>query len=51
MLNENPDKAILHTKQVEFNGFIHAMLTGTALENRGYTYFGPRAYEQWIAGP
>ncbi len=51
VLNENPDKAILHTKQVEFNGFIHAMLTGTALENRGYTYFGPRAYEQWIAGP
>jgi len=51
VLKENPDKAILHTKQVELNGFIHAMLAGTAPENRGYTYFGPRAYEQWIAGP
>jgi hypothetical protein len=51
VLNENPDKAILHTKQVELNGFIHAMVTGTALENRGYTYFGPRAYEASIAGP
>jgi hypothetical protein len=51
VLNENPDKAVLHTKQVEFNGFIHALLTGTALENRDYTYFGPRAYEPWIAGP
>jgi hypothetical protein len=33
---------------VEWNGFIHAMLTGTALENRDYTYFGPRVYDRWI---
>jgi hypothetical protein len=51
VLNENPGKEILHTKQVELNGFIHALLTGTALESRDYAYFGPRAYEQWIAGP
>jgi hypothetical protein len=51
VLNTNPDKAVLHTKQVELNGFIHAMLIGTELENHAYTYFGPRAYDQWIAGP
>jgi hypothetical protein len=32
------------------NGFIHAMLTGTPLENHDYEYFGERAYEQWIQG-
>jgi hypothetical protein len=48
LLKENPAKAILHTRQVELNGFIHAMLMGTELENKGYTYFAPRAYEQLI---
>lgn len=47
-LRENPAKAILHTRQVELNGFIHSMLTGTELENAGYTYFGERVYEAWI---
>jgi hypothetical protein len=47
-LKENPDRRILHTLQVDRNGFIHAMLTGTPLENHGYEYFGARAYEQWI---
>jgi hypothetical protein len=48
LLRENPSKIVLHTRQVEWNGFIHAMLTGTPLENQNYEYFGPRAYEQWI---
>ncbi len=48
LLKENPEKKILHTVQVDRNGFIHAMLTGTPLENRGYEYFGARAYERWI---
>lgn len=48
-LKENPEKAILHTRQVELNGFIHALLTGTPLESRGYTYLGPRAYPDLIA--
>jgi hypothetical protein len=48
LLRENPAKAILHTRQVELNGFIHSMLTGTELENQGYTYFGSRAYEALI---
>ncbi len=48
LLKENPEKKILHTVQVSRNGFIHAMLTGTPLENIGYEYFGERAYERWI---
>jgi hypothetical protein len=48
LMRKNPSKAVLHTRLVEFNGFIHAMLTGTELENRGYTFFGPRAYESLI---
>jgi pimeloyl-ACP methyl ester carboxylesterase len=48
LLKENPEQKILHTVQVELNGFIHALLTGTPLENHGYEYLGPRAYEQWI---
>lgn len=49
LLRKNPDRKILHTVQVELNGFIHGMLTTTPLENQGYAYFGPRAYEQWIS--
>lgn len=47
-LKENPEKKILHTVQVERNGFIHSMLTGSAAEGRGYEYFGERAYEGMI---
>jgi len=49
ILKENPDRKIFHTVQVERNGFIHALLCGTPLENHGYDYFGPPAYSQWIA--
>lgn len=48
LLKENPEKKILHTVQVDRNGFIHAMLMGTPQENHGYEYFGERAYERWI---
>jgi hypothetical protein len=48
LLKENPDHKIFHTVQVERNGFIHAMVSGTADEGCGYEYFGPRAYTQWI---
>jgi hypothetical protein len=45
LLHTNPDRAILHTVQVEKNGFIQSLLSGTRQEGRGYLYFGPRAYE------
>jgi pimeloyl-ACP methyl ester carboxylesterase len=48
LLKENPEKKILHTVQVDRNGFIHTMLTGTPLENHGYEYFGDRVYTNWI---
>ncbi len=48
-LKENPEKVILHTRQVEWNGFIHALLAGTSRENQGYVYLGPRAYAGLIA--
>ena len=51
LLLENPERKILHTVQVERNGFIHAMLAGTKAEGVGYEYFGERAYDRWIAGP
>jgi hypothetical protein len=48
MLKENPERKIFHTIQVERNGFIHSIVSGTTLEGKGYEYFGPRAYSQWI---
>jgi hypothetical protein len=48
LLKENPDRKILHTVQVERNGFIHAMVSGTPSENKGYEYFGERAYSKWV---
>jgi hypothetical protein len=48
LLKDNPERKIYHTVQVERNGFIEAMVSGTASEEKGYRYFGDRAYEQWI---
>jgi hypothetical protein len=48
LLKENPKAQILHTVQVERNGFIESLLSGTASESRGYTYFGERAYARFI---
>lgn len=48
LLKENPEKAVLHTRQVELNGFIHAMLSGSDLAQSDYVYLGPRAYSDLI---
>jgi hypothetical protein len=48
ILKDNPEKQILHTVQVERNGFIHCLLSGTPNEEKGYEYFGERAYSRWI---
>lgn len=47
-LKENPDRVIYHTVQVEKNGFIHCLLSGTELEEKDYQYFGTRAYDKFI---
>jgi hypothetical protein len=48
LLTENPDKKILHTVQVERNGFIEVLLSATPLQGVGYTYMGGRAYSRFI---
>ncbi len=48
LLKKNPEQKILHTVQVEKNGFIHTMLTGTVLEENGYSYYGERSYGELI---
>jgi len=39
ILKTNRAKAILHTIQVERNGFIQSILSGTRSEGKGYTYY------------
>jgi hypothetical protein len=48
--NQQPQEVNTARSKLERNGFIHAMLIGTPLENHGYEYFGERAYSQWIQG-
>ncbi|MBZ0198652.1 MAG: hypothetical protein K8H86_02210, partial [Ignavibacteriaceae bacterium] len=48
ILKKNPLQQILHTVQVEKNGFIQGMVSGTADEGIGYVYYGSRAYTPWI---
>lgn len=48
LLKENPERKVLHTVQVERNGFIESMLSGTTNQGRGYEYFGDRAYTNWV---
>jgi hypothetical protein len=49
LLMENPEKKVLHTVQVERNGFIQAILGGTSQEDSGYEYFGDRVYSEFIS--
>ncbi len=48
ILKKNPTRAILHTVQVELNGFIQGIFSGTPLEGKDYVYYGSRAYSRWI---
>ena len=49
LLKQNPERKVLHTVQVDRNGLIHSMLTGTTGEEKGYEYFGERAFTNWIS--
>lgn len=44
----NPEGRIWHMVLVEKNGFIDSVLTGTRKEGRGYQFWGPRAYSEYI---
>lgn len=48
ILKENPDRKILHTVQVELNGLIEGILSGTQYEEQGYKYYGERAYTDFV---
>ncbi|MBK7630068.1 MAG: hypothetical protein IPJ23_05095 [Ignavibacteriales bacterium] len=48
ILKKNPERLILHTVQVELNGFIQSILSGTKQECVGYKYFGERAYSHLV---
>ncbi len=49
ILKENPNGLIYHTTQVEKNGFILSLFSGTIYDNRKlFTYFGERAYRKFI---
>lgn len=48
LLHTNPANKILHTVQVEKNGLIHSLLSGTPVEERTYQYYGERAYSEFI---
>lgn len=45
---QNYDRGIYHTQQVELNGFIHSILCGTKHDSHGYSYYGKRAYANFI---
>jgi len=47
-LKKNPAAEILHTVQVERNGFIQSIAAGTPCEGSGYAYYGDRAYQNYI---
>lgn len=47
-LLRNPNGLIWHLVLVEKNGFIDSVLAGTRKEGRGYQFWGPRAYSEYI---
>ncbi|OFY39227.1 MAG: hypothetical protein A2X18_04195 [Bacteroidetes bacterium GWF2_40_14] len=48
LIKENPTGKIYHTVLVERNGFIHSLLIGSPLEEKGYRFWGERAYSTFI---
>jgi hypothetical protein len=49
ILKNNPEGKIYHTVQVERNGFIHTILSGTKYEQKSYNYFGKPVYRDLIS--
>lgn len=47
-LHTNPERKILHTRLVEWNGFIHALLAGTPADEKLYKMAGERCYIKQI---
>lgn len=47
-LIKNPDAKIYHTVLVEKNGFIQLIFNGTAFNQKAYSFWGERAYTDFI---
>lgn len=47
-IHTNPDTLILHTVLVERNGLIHSVLFNTPNDEQNYSFFGERAYSNYI---
>jgi hypothetical protein len=47
-LKKNPTQAILHTVQVERNGYIHTVVSGTGYDQQGYVYYGNHVYDEYV---
>ena len=47
----NPEQAVLHTRLVERNGLLQALLSGTPLSEQGYVFFGEPVYRSLIGEP
>ena len=47
-LKKNPGGKIYHTVLVERNGFIDTVLEGSRKADRGYDFWGERAYSEYI---
>ncbi|MCY1533084.1 hypothetical protein D9M68_683930 [compost metagenome] len=47
-LIKNPEAKIYHTVLVEKNGFIELIFGGTKFQNRAYTFWDERAYQNFI---
>lgn len=48
LMKKNPDRKVLHTVLVEKNGYIQALFSGTALEEKEYKFYGNAAYTPYI---
>ncbi len=44
----NFNRGIYHTQQVELNGFIHSVLSGTKHDSKKYGYYTGRVYQHFI---
>lgn len=47
-LIKNPEAKIYHTVLVEKNGFIDLVFKGTSFEAKNYTFWGDRAYQNYV---
>lgn len=48
LMKKNPERKVLHTVLVEKNGYIQALFSGTALEEKNYKFYSNAVYTPYI---